>query len=66
MQKLIKLEEMVGKKQEGEEKPEGKVIVGPSGEAVKPLSSGNTPFLSSKSNYLFNHTHLLVCEFSLF
>ena len=57
---------MLGEKQEEEEKLEGVVIVGPSGEAVKPLSSGNNPFLSSKSNYLFNHTHLLVCEFSLF
>ena len=35
---------MVGKKQEGEEEPEGEVIVGPSGEAVNPLSSGSTPF----------------------
>ena len=34
----------MGKKQEGEEEPEGEVIVGPSAEAVKPLTSGNTPF----------------------
>ena len=34
---------MVGKKQEGEEEPEGEVIAGPSGEAVE-HSSGSTPF----------------------
>ena len=39
---------MVGKKQEEEEELEGEVMVGPSGEAVEPLSSGNTPFPLSK------------------
>ena len=39
---------MVGKKQEEEAEPEGEVIAGPSGEAVEPLSSGNTPFPFSK------------------
>ena len=63
-QKLIKLEEMVGQRKE-EEEPEREVIAGPSGEVVEPLSSGNTPF-SSKSNYLFNLTSLLVCKFSFF
>ena len=35
---------MVGKKQEEEEEPKGEAVVGPCGEAVEPLSSGNTPF----------------------
>ena len=63
MKKLVKLEEMVGKRQEEEEEPEGEVTVGPSGEAVE-HSSGNTLFFS-KSNYLFIYTLLLVCEFFL-
>ena len=42
MQKAIKLEEIVGQGK-AEEEPEGEVIVGPSGEAVEPLSSGNIP-----------------------
>ena len=38
---MVKLQEMVGKGK-AEEKPEGEVIVGPSGEAVE-QSSGNCP-----------------------
>ena len=40
-QKMVKLEEMVGKGK-AEQEPEGEVIVGPSGEAVE-QSSGNAP-----------------------
>ena len=44
-QKLPKLEEMVGKRQEEEEEPEGEVILGPSGEVVE-CSSGSAPSFS--------------------
>ena len=40
-QKLSRVEEVVWKRQEEGEEPEGEVIVGPSGEAVV-FSSGNT------------------------
>ena len=61
-QKLLKLEAMVEKRQE-EEEPKGETIVGPSGEAVE-QSLGNAPSFFLKSNYLFNHTPLVVSEFS--
>ena len=48
MQKLIKVEEIVGKKTEGEEEPEGKVIVGPNREVVV-HSLGNNPFFLKQS-----------------
>ena len=61
MQKLVKLE-MVGKRQEEEEEPEGEVIVGPSGEAVEQSLGNDLSFLSffSKTNYLFNHTSFII------
>ena len=60
MQKLVKLE-MVGKRQEEEEEPEGEVIAGPSGEAVE-HSSGNTPFfLKIKLSF---HLHCFTRIFS--
>ena len=42
--KLAKLKEVVGESREGEEDPEGEVVVGPSREAVV-YSSDNTPLL---------------------
>ena len=39
MQKLVRLEEMVGPERQ-EEEPEGEIIVGPSGEALEPPDSG--------------------------
>ena len=38
----MKLEEMVGLGKQ-EEEPDGEIIVGPSGEALEPPDSGNTP-----------------------
>ena len=38
-QKLLRLEEV---KIKAEEEPKGEVIVGPSGEALRPLGMGNT------------------------
>ena len=45
-QKLSRLEEVVGKRQEEGENPEGEVIVGPSGEAVLFSLSNTLSFLS--------------------
>ena len=55
---------MVGKGK-AEEEPEGEVIEGPSREAVEQSLGNALSFLFfSKSNYLFNHTSLLVFELS--
>ena len=52
---------MVGKKQEGEEEPEGEIIAGTSGEAVEPPSSGNTPFSYFKIKLSFqSHSFISV------
>ena len=53
-QKVVRLEEMVGPGKQ-EEEPEGEIIVGPSGEALEPLDSGNIPFFLELTD-LFNHT----------
>ena len=52
MQKLVKLEEMVGIKLEGEEEPEGDIIVGPSGEGVQ-HSARCTPFFKFRLSLFF-------------
>ena len=59
--KLVKLEEVVGGSREGEEEPEGEMVVGSSGEAVV-YSSGNAP-LFFLMNHFTNYTvlfHYLV------
>ena len=59
--KLAKLEDIEGEiKRDEEEKPEGKVVAGPSGEAIV-YSSGNIPLflsLSFSSCHFINYTLL--------
>ena len=62
---MVRLEGMVGLGKQ-EEEPEGEIIVGPSGETLEPPDSGNTPFFLLELNDLYNHTLLLMCEFSPF
>ena len=54
----MKLEEMMGLGEE-EEEPKGKIIAGPSGEALEPPDSGNTPFFLS-GNLFIQLKHLLI------
>ena len=49
MQRLVKIEEMVGPERQ-EEEPKGEIIVGLSGEALKPPDTGSSP--------LFREIHL--------
>ena len=61
--KLAKLEEVMGEIREGEEKPEGEVVVGSSGEAVV-YSSCNIPlFFFNKSFHQLYYTLPLLGEF---
>ena len=54
----------MGKKQEEEEEPEGKLLQAPVDRWYSLLVQVIPLFLSPKSYYLFNHTPLFVCEFS--
>ena len=61
----MEVEQIVGEaKVEG--KAEGEVIAEPSGDAVVPVSSGNTPFFSLESGHLCSHTISLLNGFPFF
>ena len=47
-----------------EEKPKGEIIMGPSGEALEPPDSGNTPFHFLSGNLFIQLKYLLISSSS--